>query len=218
MICPGVVAAAPYPAIAPTLTMKLSVLHRLMWVAAFLPGLSTPVVAQVRLEGQSFVSELRLADTELRLNGVGLRAVAWLKGYAAGLYLVQRTNSSSQAISAPGPKRLQLRMLQEVGAVEFVKAFDKGVTRNTPEAELPRLRERMAVFEERVQSLGTVRKGDVVDLDWLPGVGMHFSVNGTLKGAPIPGEDFYGALLKIFVGDKPVDAELKVGLLGGPPR
>lgn len=212
----GVVAAAPHLATSPTHTMKLTFQHRLLWAVVCLLTLSTPAFAQVRLEGQSFVSQLRLAGTELRLNGVGLRAVAWLKGYAAALYLAQKTNSSSQAISAPGPKRLQLRMLQEVGAVEFVKAFDKGVTRNTPEAELPRLRERMAVFEERVQSLGTVRKGDVVDLDWLPGVGMHFRVNGTLKGDPIPGEDFYGALLKIFVGEKPVDAELKVGLLGGP--
>jgi Chalcone isomerase-like len=196
--------------------MNASMLRRWLLLALCLLAPMTQAQAQVKLEGQTFVSQMRLADTELRLNGVGLRAVAWLKGYAAGLYLVQKTSNPQQAISAAGPKRLQMRMLQEVGAVEFVKAIERGITRNTPEAELPTLRERMQMFEQRVQALGKVKKGDVVDLDFVPGAGLHFSVNGTQKGAAIPGEDFYAALLKIFIGDKPTDAELKVGLLGGP--
>ena len=54
-------------------------------VAGCLPW---PLGAQAAvIEGQHFDDRIRLADTELVLNGVGLRAVAWLKGYAAGLYL-----------------------------------------------------------------------------------------------------------------------------------
>jgi Chalcone isomerase-like len=172
--------------------------------------------AQVQLEGQTFVSLLRLGESDLRLNGVGLRAVAWFKGYAAGLYLGSKTRNAEQAITAPGAKRLQMRMLVDVPAVEFVKAIDHGITRNATATELPQLRERMLAFEQRVQDIGKVRKGDVVDLDWLPGKGMLFSFNGVAKGAPIAGEDFFAAVLKIFIGDKPVDAELKAGLLGGP--
>lgn len=195
--------------------MTLASARRLL-LAIILSFAAAPAAfAQVKLEGQSFVAQVRLADTDLLLNGVGLRAVAWIKGYAAGLYLAQQTHNPAQALDAPGPKRLQLRMLQEVGAQEFVKAFDRGVTRNTSEDKLPTLRERMVMFEQRVQSVGTVHKGDVIDLDWLPGVGLHFSVNGALRGAPIPGDDFYAAMLSIFVGDKPVDVKLKAGLLGG---
>ena len=196
--------------------MPSTLLRRLLLVLTASVLLHGSATAQIKLEGQTFLSQLRVADSDLRLNGVGLRAVAWIKGYAAGLYLSGKASSAAQAIAAAGPKRLQIRMLLEVPAVEFTKAIDNGITRNATQAELPGLRERMATFEQRVQALGTVHKGDVVDLDWVPGSGMHFSLNGVAKGAPIPGEDFYAALLKIFIGDKPVDPELKTGLLGGP--
>jgi hypothetical protein len=39
-------------------------------------------------------------------------------------------------------------------------------------------------------------------------------VNGQPRGKPIPGDDFYRALLRIWLGDKPVDGDLKKGMLG----
>lgn len=175
-----------------------------------------PAAAQVRIEGQTFAAQAHVGDADLKLNGVGLRAVAWLKGYAAGLYLVNKAGTAADVLSMPGPKRLQLRMLQEVSTQEFVKAFDRGVRRNTPPAELPGLLDRMARFDALIGALGKVRKGDVVDLDFVPARGLVFACNGKVRGEPIPGADLYGALLKIFVGDKPTDPELKIGLLGGP--
>ncbi|MDP3085147.1 MAG: chalcone isomerase family protein [Rubrivivax sp.] len=174
-----------------------------------------PASAQLRIEGQTFDAGVRVADSELRLNGVGLRAVAWLKGYTAALYLTRTAATPAQALAMAGPKRLQLRMLQDVPAAEFSKAFDKGVTRNTAAAELPALRERMLQFEHLVAAVGKVRKGDVVDLDLLPGRGLLFTLNGKVQGAPIAGDDLYAALLRVFLGDKPVDVDLKAGLLGG---
>jgi hypothetical protein len=40
------------------------------------------------------------------------------------------------------------------------------------------------------------------------------SVGGKPAGAPIPGEDFYRALLRIWVGPRPVQEDLKKALLG----
>lgn len=172
--------------------------------------------AQVRVEGYTFAREATVAGQRLQLNGVGLRAVAWLKGYAAGLYLGAKATTPAAVLADGGAKRLQLRMLQEVPAEEFVKAFGKGVTRNTPAAELPALQERMRQFDALVMGLKKVKKGDLVDLDWLPGQGLSFAYNGRVLGNPIPGADLYGALLRIFVGQRPVDPEMKIGLLGGP--
>jgi hypothetical protein len=39
-------------------------------------------------------------------------------------------------------------------------------------------------------------------------------VNGALQGKPIGGEDFFRALLRIWLGDKPVSADMKKALLG----
>lgn len=170
----------------------------------------------VLVEGQTFSALSKLADAELQLNGVGLRAVAWLKAYAAGLYLPKRTRQAHEALEMPGPKRVQLRMLLEASSNEFVKALDRGVAKNTTEAEFAALRERLATLTKAVASVGKVRKGDTINLDYSPGRGLQFSHNGNALGGLIPGEDLYLAVLKIFIGDKPIDPEMKSGLLGGP--
>ncbi|MFT3822133.1 MAG: chalcone isomerase family protein [Rubrivivax sp.] len=170
--------------------------------------------AQMTMEGQHFEGQVQLGGQALQLNGVGMRSVAWLKGYLTALYLPRKARGAGEVLAMRGPKRLQMRMLQEVSTQEFVKAFDKGVKRNTPEADLPALAERMQQFDAIVAALGKVRKGDVVDLDFVPGQGLLLSVNGRRRGQPVAGDDFYAALLRIFIGDRPAQAELKAGLLG----
>jgi hypothetical protein len=145
-----------------------------------------------------------------------VRAVAWLKGYAAGLYLTGTATTPEQVLAMPGPKRLQMRMLRDAPAAEFVKAFNKGVTRNASADELPALAPRMERFAALVTAARTVRGGDVVDLDLDPAQGMRFSLNGKLQGEPIAGADFYAAVLRAFVGELPYDKELKAGLLRRP--
>lgn len=167
-----------------------------------------------RIDGQTFDDRIRLADTELTLNGVGLRAVAWLKGYAAGLYLPRKASTPAAVIAQAGPKRVQLRMMVDVGSVEFQKAWDKGMTRNHSAAEYEPMKERIARFSATIAAIGPLKKGDVIDLDYLPGRGLQLSLNGQPRGEVVPGEDLYAGLLKIFVGKVPVDAHLKAGLLG----
>ena len=193
--------------------------HRILSLACTLVlslALAGPAAA-MNIDGTNFDDSVQLGGAALRLNGVGLRAVAWLKGYAAGLYLSERVATPEAAIAAPGPKRLQMKMLLEVEAEEFVKAIDKGIRRNTPQADQPKLAARQQQFRAAVLALRVVRRGDVIDLDYLPGRGMTMTVNGSLRGAPLPGDDFYAAVLRIFIGDRPVDDDLKAGLLGQRP-
>ena len=166
------------------------------------------------IEGQQFDDRIRLADAELVLNGVGLRAVAWFKGYAAGLYLGRKARTADAALAEQGPKRVRMKLMVEVEAKEFAKAFDKGMKRNLSAAEREALADRIERFDRTVLALGVLKKGDVVDLDWLPARGLVLSVNGKPRGEPFAGEAFYAAILKIFIGADPVDENLKAGLLG----
>ena len=170
------------------------------------------------VEGQAFAKRVVVGGSELQLNGTGVRAVAWFKGYAAGLYVSQRSTTLAQVLAAPGPKRLQLRMLQDVPAADFVKALNKGVERNTVPADLPAVLPLMQRFAELIQQTGKVRKADVIDLDLDPTKGMLFSVNGTLRGDVMAGQDLFNALLRAFMGDQPYDEKLKAGLLAGSSR
>lgn len=170
--------------------------------------------ARVQVEGQWFEGEHTLAGTRLRLNGTGVRGVAWFKGYAVGLYLPEAASTAERAVAMAGPKRLQIRMLYTVPAEEFVKALNKGVVRNATEQEMSRLTAPLAQFARQVGALSQVKVGDVVDLDHEPGKGLTMRVNGTLRGDLVPGDALFAAVLRSFVGDRPYDKKMKAGLLG----
>ena len=194
------------------LALRAAVLFVSLLLAAAAPA---PASAQAQtIEGRQFDGHARVANAELALNGVGLRGVAWIKGYVAGLYLTHKAGTAAEVVAAPGPKRLQLVMLMEVSAADFIRAFHVGMDGNTPSAELAGLQKRMLQFDGLIDGVGKVTQGDVVDLDFLPGRGLLFSVNGKARGDAIPGADLYEALLRVFLGDKPVDGRLKAGLLG----
>jgi len=57
-------------------------------------------------------------------------------------------------------------------------------------------------------------KGMAISLDWT-GAGTQLLVNSKPVGRPIAGEDFYHALLRIWLGERPVQDDLKKALLGG---
>ncbi len=173
-----------------------------------------PAAHALEFEGQTFADTVEIARTPLRLNGVGLRAVFVLKGYAAGLYLPEQATSLKDAMAQPGPKRLQMRMMVRAGPQEFSKALVAGVRKNASEAELALLEERIQRFDQIIRGLPYTKKGDVVDLDYVPDIGMTLSFNGQIRGAPVPGPDFYEAVLGIFIGEHPIDRRMKKGLLG----
>ena len=175
----------------------------------------TGAACAAQIDGQTFDDSVRLGATTLKLNGVGLRQVAWLKGYAAGLYLAEPARTQDAVHAMAGPKRLQMRMLLEAETIEFAKAIDKGIPRNTPPTQHAALAERQQRFREAVLALKVVRPGDVVNLDYLPDVGMTMTLNGRVRGPTLPGADFYAAVMNIFIGVRPVDVKLKAGLLAG---
>ena len=166
--------------------------------------------------GVRFDPQAQVAGQALLLNGTGLRALRIFKAYAAALYLPQKAATADAVIALAGAKRLQIRMLWGVPAAEFVKAFDVGVKRNHPPEVQARLAERVARFDALLGPLGKIASGDTVTLDYQPSLGLVFSLNGRPVGTPIPGDDFYAALLRVFIGEQVSDDKLRAGLLGQP--
>jgi flagellar motor switch/type III secretory pathway protein FliN len=193
----------------------------LLALASGLPAAAQAQDKVVVVEGQRFAPRLLVGETELRLNGTGVRSAGWFKGYAAGLYLLERTDTAERAVALPGPKRLQLRMLFDVPATELSKAVHKGVSRNIapdrPEAERKTLEQQLARTVAQINAVEKVRKGDVVDIDQDPSGALRISVNGTLRGTSPQASALFAALLQAFVGPQPYDERLRAGLLGRGP-
>jgi len=169
----------------------------------------------VELEGQKFEPTVQVGGQTLTLNGVGLRKRAIFKVYLNGLYVPQKSTDAATLINEKGARRASLRMLRDVDADSFVSAFTDGLKNNLSEAELAALKPQVDAFTATMKSVGEVKKGDVINFDYAPDGGTRITVNGQPRGNPIPGHDFYAAVMRIWLGDKPVDDGLKKGMLGG---
>ncbi|WP_316884323.1 chalcone isomerase family protein [Ralstonia flatus] len=170
--------------------------------------------AAVNVEGVPFDDAARVAGRELLLNGTGLRSVFVIKGYVAGLYLPERAKNAAVVLGMKGPKRLQIHPLRDVGADTFIHALNDGIHRNQTEIQVQKLADRLTQLEEAMRQIGSTKRGDTINFDYAPDAGTTISINGVARTKAIPGEDFYQAVLSIFIGNSPVDRDLKNGLLG----
>ncbi|MFT3856527.1 MAG: chalcone isomerase family protein [Aquabacterium sp.] len=169
----------------------------------------------VALEGQRFEETTDLSDRTLRLNGLGLRGVAWVKAFVAGLYLSAPTRDAGQAIAMQGPKRLRLKIMLAAPSSELTKSLIRRIDRHEPESVRAKLGDRLPQLAAMIDNLGELQPGDALDLDYVPDRGVSLRFNDKPVGTTVPGEDLYRAVLKIFVGEQPVDPRMKEGLLRG---
>jgi hypothetical protein len=169
----------------------------------------------VEREGVKFEPAAQVGATALQLNGVGVRTRAIFKVYVAGLYVPQKASSASALLAQKGARRMAITMLRNVDADTFAGALAEGLQKNLSDAQFVAFKPQIDALNASFKAAGEAKKGDVIHLEFAPDAGTRVIVNGKPQGSPIAGEDFYGAVLRIWLGDKPVDDDLKKGLLGG---
>ena len=170
----------------------------------------------VEVAGIKFEDKAKVGNAELALNGAGLRSRFVVKVYAIGMYLPEKKSAAADVLAAKGAKRMHIVTLRELSAEDFANALVDSIQKNHPDAAMDPLKARVEEFRAAILTLKTANKGAVVQLDWLPEGGTRLTVDGKALGKDIPGEDFYQALLKIWIGGKPAQDDLKEALLGKP--
>jgi Chalcone isomerase-like len=160
--------------------------------------------------GVKLDDKTRVGNTELSLTGAGLRKRMFFQVYAIGLYV---QDPKANPVSQPGPKRVQIHMLRDVGADRFNEALVEGIRENHSEAQAQALEPRVKRLAEIIGEVKEARKGMSIALDW-DGTVTRVLIDGKPAGSPIEGADFYSALLRIWLGEKPVQEDLKRALLG----
>lgn len=166
------------------------------------------------VSGVKFADQVEAQGKQLVLNGAGLRRKFIFKVYAMALYLPARAATAEAAIGSTGPKRIAIGMLRDVSAKTFSDALREGIDDNHSEAQVRAIEPQLKQLEAVMQKVGTAKEGMRIHLDWVPGAGTQVSIDGAQAGAPIAGEDFYRALLRIWLGPHPVQDNLKRALLG----
>jgi hypothetical protein len=165
----------------------------------------------LEVAGVKLADNARVGADELVLNGAGIRTRVIFKVYVGALYLREKKSAAAEVLAQTGAKRVSLTLLRELSAQQLNEAFENGIQANHSAAEVEALKPRIA---ELLSLFTDGKEGDVILLDFLPESGTVVNLNGQARGKAIPGEDFYRALLRIWLGDKPVDGDLKKSLLG----
>lgn len=176
---------------------------------------SLPALAASTVAGVTYADSAQISGNALQLNGAGVRTRFFFDIYAIGLYLPEKQTNASEILASRTAKHLQLQLLRELSAKQFVEALVEAVEKNHPGDQLLPLQARLDTLKSLMLSLERAKKNDLISIDWLPeSAGTQLSLNGKALGQLIPGADFYRALLSIWLGDKPAQEDLKAALLG----
>ena len=172
-------------------------------------GAATVDVAGVKLEDR-----ITVHSAPLQLNGAGVRYKAVFKVYTAGLYLSSKADTPEAVLAAAGPKRMSITMLRDIDSAELGKLFSRGMEDNMEKSAFSKLIPGVLRMSQVFTNHKVLKTGETFVLDWLPGTGTVLTVKGQVEGEPFKEPEFFNALMRIWLGPKPADWQLKDALLG----
>lgn len=175
--------------------------------------LSSLTVTAMEIEGVEIPDTLTLpnTDTTLVLNGAGVREKFFLDIYIGALYLESRISDARAILTDTGAASVMMHFLHgEVSKDKITDGWADGLKKNTTQTKMKILEENLAAFNKLFR---TVRKGDVIRIDYLPGSGTQVRINGEWRGT-VEGNDFFRSLLSIWIGENPITGSLRKSMLG----
>ncbi len=186
-------------------------IRRLWIVAAVAICLITSPGFAKDIGGVNLPDTLMAGKENLVLNGAGLRKKFFVKVYAGGLYLTQKTGDGAGIIATDAPMAIRMHFIHDgIEPEKLIETWNEGFATVTG-GNTGNLKDRIRQFNGFFNRV--VKKGDFYDLIYTPGKGVRLYDNDHLAGI-ITGLDFKKALFAIWLGDKPADGDLKKGMLG----
>ncbi len=183
------------------------------FILLLLLTLSSFTVTAMEIEGVEIPDTLTLpnTDTTLVLNGAGVREKFFMDIYIGALYLESRSSDVKAILRDTGAASVMMHFLySEVSKEKITGGWVDGLKKNTSQTKMKTLEDSLAAFNKLFR---TVRKGDVIRIDYLPDSGTEVRINGEWRGT-VEGNDFFRSLLSIWIGEKPVTGSLRKSMLG----
>ena len=153
------------------------------------------------------------SETTLVLNGAGIREKFFMDIYVGALYLPVATPDAAAILGDEGPASVLMHFLHKEVSKEKINAgWRDGLADNTTAEQFAALEERLEEFSSLFR---TVARGDDIRIDYLPGDGTQVRINGEWRGS-VEGNDFFRALLSVWLGNSPASKGLRRAMLGEP--
>jgi hypothetical protein len=181
-------------------------------------GLLSPAMASnTEIAGVHYDAKVKVEGQQLQLNGSGLSYKAVQKVYTVGLYTSRKSNKADEILSMDGPKQLKFVMLVPMRIDDLGKLIARGIEANSTRDDFMRLIPSTVDMGRTFSKLRRMAPGDNIVIEWVPRRGTVFYVNGQAAGLPIGQQDFYNAVLRVWIGKSPTTQDLKDALLDFKP-
>ena len=196
------------------------------WIVLVALLLSSTCVSALEMGGVMLPDSMKAGDTNLLLNGAGMRKKFGLKVYVAGLYLKAKNSNSAAVLNADEPMGLQCKWRMSVPPKKIDEVFYDSFAQvlKLPKASSYGPKTNFGpLTNDIVKFMGWVDKRDTSKKDtwvfvYIPGKGTEVRINDGAKDTVmglIPGLEFKKTLFGIWVGDNaPVGSSLRDELLG----
>ncbi|WP_250658571.1 chalcone isomerase family protein [Alkalimarinus coralli] len=175
-----------------------------------------PLTSQARSISDVKLEEIIKVDNsgaELTLNGASLRKTYMvISTYVGGLYLETPSHDENKILESDEHRRMLFHvLLRKVTARKIAQALKDALVLNISVEEQkilePNINQFLAMFD------GKLKRGDEVNLDYIPGEGTRVIIGGDNKGT-VPGKQFADALLSVWIGENPAGSGFKQDILG----
>jgi hypothetical protein len=182
-------------------------------LAAASLGFVAPAIAATAFEPTQNVQ-----GTPLVLQGAGTRYRAVFKVYDMALYLPRKVRTADEVLAATsGPVRLQFVAQRDIPGTDLGLSFIKGLSANATPDQIRRHTPSSNRLVEIFSGRSKLASGDTFAMEFVPGKGTTFYIQGQAQGAPVGDAEYFGMVLRIWLGASPVDNQLKDALLAFGP-
>jgi hypothetical protein len=173
-----------------------------------------PTVTTTAKSNAGFPAQIQIGNTNLNLNGKGTRYKAIFKIYDMALYTPSKVSTVEQAIALNGPVRLQFVALRDLPTGDIGLMFYRGIRDNVS----PELYRKHTSSASRLSEMSSIRskilQGESFAIEYVPNKGLTFIIDDKPQSAPFGDAEFFGMVLRIWLGQVPADYLLKDALLG----
>ncbi|QFU23538.1 chalcone isomerase family protein [Shewanella eurypsychrophilus] len=178
-----------------------------LFSAAFLSCTATAK----EISGVDVSEQIKLADTQLQLNGAGVRSKFFMDLYVGSLYLPSKASDLQTVLTAPyAVVRLNITsgmITSEKMRDAIIDGFDDATDGDTKAIQV-QIDTFMALFSNEIV------EGDQFTFVTSKSKGV-IAFKNEVEQASIASEAFREALLKIWLGDSPAQNSLKKAMLAG---
>ncbi len=143
---------------------------------------------------------LSVQAADLRLNGAGIHYAVTEEIYIGALYLEAPAATADEALSMPGAKRMEMRILAESWrSRSFATTWLQLLSINNPLDEVNAMAPDVQAFSNILED--KLEFGDSIRIDLKPGEGVEVAVND-VQVLRIENEAFFNLLLRCWLGKR----------------